>query len=390
MTDDSDYSGGYDSGSSGGHTPLAPSTSHWDAPQPVEMRLDDAIDLAQRQTADLDEIGDYGHVPPGKFATGGIITAPQPGIMPPDAHMGEPYDGAYVTGRHRIFDLGHVHDGHHGHSGAVLDGSELATLGGMAEPGVTISFDPPLTVVEVAPELITGELVEDPGDLTRLESGQVLRHHEVTECTGNCCLHGTSPFGSCKWPRAWRHDEQRLVHLCRHDVQHPCEAGVDYRNRGLADGDPLRDEGDHPCDLCCWVEDGHMTAEERLEHENENLAERLDIVVRNLADVADIASRASDGLAQALMMQLETLKTIKVLRERVDICVDTFAADEHRLDGRLTQLENAREDNGYMLSERIARLEAAQRGWWWKWSTAAFAGYLLSHAVVSAVVALLK
>lgn len=141
-------------------------------------------------------------------------------------------------------------------------------------------------------------VVEVEKDQARLESGQTLFHHTAEECSGRCCLHGTSVYATCAWPRAWNVEEQWLVHLCSHDVQHPCEAGVDYRNQELDDSHPDWDPASHECDLCCWVTDGHMTVEERLELGQEALNERLDTTQGLMADLGVLVEGLADGNAK--------------------------------------------------------------------------------------------
>jgi hypothetical protein len=84
------------------------------------------------------------------------------------------------------------------------------------------------------------------GEETLLESGTVLYHHKRTSCSGNCCLHGTSEFASCKMPRSWRHDKQIIEHHCPHGIGHPCAAALAYAEKIGKDGD-----GIHGCDGCC-------------------------------------------------------------------------------------------------------------------------------------------
>lgn len=84
---------------------------------------------------------------------------------------------------------------------------------------------------------------------TLLESGQVLKHHRVEDCSGNCCLHGTSPHPSCRLPRQWRKDTGALEHQCSHGVGHPCLAGAEYAE-AISGGEESRDSV-HRCDGCC-------------------------------------------------------------------------------------------------------------------------------------------
>lgn len=90
-----------------------------------------------------------------------------------------------------------------------------------------------------------------PQDKTRLESGQTLHHHTKAECSGECCLHGSSPYDSCKGWRSWRSDRQILEHRCPCGVAHPCAAGLaEALRRGH------NDSGVHGC---CGVT-GHCGA----------------------------------------------------------------------------------------------------------------------------------
>jgi len=83
-----------------------------------------------------------------------------------------------------------------------------------------------------------------------LESGQHLRHHGKEECSGACCLHGTSEYELCKRPRSWRVDRQMLEHHCEHGIGHPCRAGLDF-----AAIIGLVSDGVHGCDGCCEFAD---------------------------------------------------------------------------------------------------------------------------------------
>lgn len=94
-----------------------------------------------------------------------------------------------------------------------------------------------------------------PTEETLLESGQKLKHHIRANCSGGCCLHGTSRYASCKMPRQWRNEKGILEHVCPHDVGHPCRAGLDYAEvMGQH-----HDGGIHDCDGCC-AEEADMTA----------------------------------------------------------------------------------------------------------------------------------
>lgn len=89
---------------------------------------------------------------------------------------------------------------------------------------------------------------------TRLESGQVIRHHTKADCSGNCCLHGTSKHDSCRMPRSWRVDRGIIEHQCPHGVGHPCHAGIDYHNVSVAsEANHDYDWGIHGCcgEGCC-------------------------------------------------------------------------------------------------------------------------------------------
>lgn len=72
------------------------------------------------------------------------------------------------------------------------------------------------------------DLLTPPGSTSRLESGQLLHHHSAEECSGNCCLHGTSPYAGCKYWRVWRADRKQLEHTCPCRIGHPCSAAAAY------------------------------------------------------------------------------------------------------------------------------------------------------------------
>lgn len=76
------------------------------------------------------------------------------------------------------------------------------------------------------------------GDVSLLESGQLLRHHHSSVCSGTCCLHGTAIHSVCRFPRSWRKDRGILEHYCPHGVGHACPGGGGV--------DTL-----HGCDGCC-------------------------------------------------------------------------------------------------------------------------------------------
>jgi hypothetical protein len=86
-----------------------------------------------------------------------------------------------------------------------------------------------------------------PQEETLLESGQKLKHHVKAYCSGNCCLHGTSTYVSCKAPRQWRSDRGIIEHVCPHGVGHPCRAGLEYATIV----GKHHDDGVHGCDGCC-------------------------------------------------------------------------------------------------------------------------------------------
>lgn len=83
-------------------------------------------------------------------------------------------------------------------------------------------------------------------DVTRLESGKVLHHHVKADCSGDCCLHGTSSHPSCRMPRTWRFDKGIIEHECPHGIGHPCYAGAAYVSSRGGIPDTI-----HGCDGCC-------------------------------------------------------------------------------------------------------------------------------------------
>lgn len=115
-----------------------------------------------------------------------------------------------------------------------------------------------------------GEKMEDTretegprGEVTCLESGQILKHHTKYMCTGECCLHGTSPYDFCKKPRLWRSDRGIIEHLCPHGIGHPCAAGLAHANAMAALGRGYGGDDVHGCDGCCTGE-GPETGPEQL------------------------------------------------------------------------------------------------------------------------------
>lgn len=87
----------------------------------------------------------------------------------------------------------------------------------------------------------------DGRDESTMDDGSVLHHHGLDECSGNCCLHGTSLYESCNRPMLWH---GKLEHKCPCGVGHPCEAGVAYAVGRGRDYDDVHG--------CCGVE-GHCS-----------------------------------------------------------------------------------------------------------------------------------
>jgi hypothetical protein len=111
-------------------------------------------------------------------------------------------------------------------------------------------------------------------DKTLLESGQELKHHVRANCSGNCCLHGTSVYPSCRTPRQWRNDRGIIEHLCPHGIGHPCLAGVEYAMLMAPTEDAIFDvSAVHGCDGCCQVVEEMMTRAEG----NDQSADRDDL-----------------------------------------------------------------------------------------------------------------
>ena len=109
-------------------------------------------------------------------------------------------------------------------------------------------------------------------EVTLLESGQRLTHHTKANCSGSCCLHGTSIYASCKMPRSWRFDRGIIEHQCEHGVGHPCRAGVEYA-KAISGPDDDYDSGIHGCDRCCQSPDKPQEGESPLDRDIEILAE---------------------------------------------------------------------------------------------------------------------
>lgn len=100
-------------------------------------------------------------------------------------------------------------------------------------------------------------------ETTVLESGQRLSHHREDQCSGLCCLHGTSLFVSCEWPRSWYSDRQILLHHCPCGVGHPCFAGVIFAQTRGEGGKAIHGCcGAHPCGN---VIEGEIVESTRLE-----------------------------------------------------------------------------------------------------------------------------
>lgn len=372
MSDDSGYSGGYDSGPSS-------SSPSYDPPSPPVYQPTVAVTDGDRvvghestaHLARLDDLGDYDRAP---------------GVLPPGAHMNEPFEGAYSTGGILQPPFSPAHQELIEFAAAALKGSPAVLI----DPSL-IMVPEPVVIGEVDDEewhrmkAAASTLLEPVGyieadieerERTQLESGQLIYHHTAAECSGNCCLHGTSEWESCSWPRAWRTDLGRLVHLCKHDVQHDCEAGRQYRNQGVSELDEAYDTG-HGCDLCCDVADRFMTEEDRLDMGQQAIDARLTAAVASLFDLGGIVEgMAHDNLRRG-ELHGEMLKSLHYTIAGAEETARKLKAESGDRIVAVAQLQG-----------RLAELERANRGWWWKRPICATVGVLAAWAIASGIGAL--
>lgn len=131
---------------------------------------------------------------------------------------------------------------------------------------------------------------------TRLESGQLLRHHMREDCSGFCCLHGTSPFPQCKQRRHYHSEKRFLVHECACGEFHPCPAAVEFSKDH---GGPLP-----PNHVCCGIL-AHCEVPEVVfknvmpppaADELTELEDRVQQLASALRDLVEIAGRQSSAL----------------------------------------------------------------------------------------------
>lgn len=70
--------------------------------------------------------------------------------------------------------------------------------------------------------------------LTVLADGRTLHHHPQHVCKGGCCLHDSSPYAGCAYPKYWGAMQigalDSLWHECPCGVLHPCMASIMYRH----------------------------------------------------------------------------------------------------------------------------------------------------------------
>lgn len=141
-----------------------------------------------------------------------------------------------------------------------------------------------------------------PSEATRLDSGLILKHHRKENCSGRCCLHGTSPYASCKMPRQWRTDKGILEHVCSHCIVHPCRAGLEYAEvMGQH-----HDGGVHRCDGCCMTDE--MAVPEQADDRMPSPEFRLAAVEGKIA-VADIDIELHDDWIMQLDDRIDGLRT---------------------------------------------------------------------------------
>lgn len=114
----------------------------------------------------------------------------------------------------------------------------------------------------------TGDPIEEflDRDHTDIGGGVLLAHHTLEQCSGSCCLHGTSPYITCALPRTWRGDRKIIEHHCDCGIGHPCQAGLDYSG----------DDGTHGCCMLpghCGTEKYVDSAEKAIEDLRVTLAD---------------------------------------------------------------------------------------------------------------------
>lgn len=85
----------------------------------------------------------------------------------------------------------------------------------------------------------------------RLPSGQVLRVHARSTCTGrHCCIHHPSDHVLRDRPLHWRADRRLMERLCPHGIGHPDPDDVAH-HAAVEGWVSARWYSVHGCDGCC-------------------------------------------------------------------------------------------------------------------------------------------
>lgn len=84
----------------------------------------------------------------------------------------------------------------------------------------------------------------------KLPSGQVIRMHSKSECSGHCPIHNPSEHHMRSWKLIWRDDRKIFERICDHGVGHPDPDTLAFfkNHRGNKEA---RLEAVHGCDGCC-------------------------------------------------------------------------------------------------------------------------------------------
>ena len=96
-------------------------------------------------------------------------------------------------------------------------------------------------------------------DHTKMSDGTTLAHHTLKQCSGACCLHGSSPYITCALPMTWRSDRKIIEHHCDCGIGHPCQAGIAY-------------SGDDDTHGCCMLP-GHCGTERHIDSNQQAMDE---------------------------------------------------------------------------------------------------------------------
>lgn len=79
-------------------------------------------------------------------------------------------------------------------------------------------------------------------------TGQRLRVHKKSECSGQCPIHNPSDHHMKDWPTNWRGDKGIMERICPHGIGHPDPDDINVKkHKHLAI---------HGCDGCCNPKNG--------------------------------------------------------------------------------------------------------------------------------------